>query len=155
MATNRRVQGTVLLMAWNHSPLNPLYRMVIFGDVLKLQPRQKALIKSSSRGGWKVGYQHHCRSSVRPARLHLLNTSSPSPSQSWPRLPKTTPWRNELIPYSSYSTLNIYFISVIFSTSSPELSPLSCLHYWWGAGTEVCCALNTSCQCLQVNGTSL
>lgn len=26
-------------------------------------PRQ-ALIKSSSPGGWKVGYQHHCRSSV-------------------------------------------------------------------------------------------
>lgn len=33
MANNRRVEGTALLKAWNRSPLDPLYEMVIFGDV--------------------------------------------------------------------------------------------------------------------------
>lgn len=113
MESNRRAQAPVLNLQPAGSALPDGY---FWGRPTKPRPRQKALIKSSSRGGWKVGYQHHCRSSVRPARLHLLNTSGPSPSQTWPRLPKTTPWRNELIPYSSYSSVNIYFIRVIFST---------------------------------------
>lgn len=150
MANSRRVR--VQCCWWHGTTAHWIrsMRWLFLGPSMKLRPCQKALIKSSSRGRWKVGYQHHCRSSVRPARLHLLNTSSPSPSQTWPRLPKTTPRRNELILYSSYSTVNIYFILVFFFPpeypSSPGLSPLSCLHYWWRAGTEGCCPLVLYCK---------
>lgn len=123
MANSRRVR--VQCCWWHGTTAHWIrsMRWLFLGPSMKLRPCQKALIKSSSRGRWKVGYQHHCRSSVRPARLHLLNTSSPSPSQTWPRLPKTTPRRNELILYSSYSTVNIYFILVFFfSTRVPLIS---------------------------------
>lgn len=42
-------------------------RWLFLGTSARLRPRQKALIKSSSPGGWKVGYQHPCRSSVEEA----------------------------------------------------------------------------------------
>lgn len=55
-----------------------------------LGPSQKALIKMSSLGGWKVGYQFHCRSSMGPTRLHLVNTFRPFLAQIRPLLPKAT-----------------------------------------------------------------
>lgn len=55
-----------------------------------LGPNEKALIKRSSLGGWKVGYLPHCRSSMGPTRLHLVNTFRPSLAQIRLRLPKVT-----------------------------------------------------------------
>lgn len=87
-----------------------------------LRPPQKALIKSSSQGGWKVGYQHHCRSSAGPARLHPLNTSLPSPSQTWPRLPRTTPmdeWAHLL--FLLFHCEYLLYFSHFFHQSTPPL----------------------------------
>ena len=53
-------------------------------------PNEKALIKSSFLGGWKVGYQAHCHSSTGPTRLHLVNTFHSSQAEIRHWLPEPT-----------------------------------------------------------------
>lgn len=128
-------------------------RGLFLGMFRCLGPRQKALIKRSSLGGWKVGYQLHCRSSVGPTCLHLVNTFRPSLAQIRPRLPKAAHGLTEHVENISYyhiSTLpnsqfnftsknNTFFFFVILSSTYALVNPFralssssfsSILHYW-------------------------
>lgn len=90
-------------------------RGLFLGMFRCLGPRQKALIKRSSLGGWKLGYQLHCRSSMGPTRLHLVNTFLPSLAQIRPRLPKATRGLTEHFKYNSFHHVFSY-TSIQFHT---------------------------------------
>jgi len=91
------LRGETWWHACSYSPATPWIRNQwgLFWGMLS----QKALIKRSSLGGWKVVYQLHCHSLMGPTRLHLVNTFHLPFSG---RLESPAPWIN---PWP----LNTYF----------------------------------------------
>lgn len=93
-------------------------RGLFLGMLRCLGPHQKALIKRSSLGAWKVGYQLHCRSSMGPTRLHLVNTFRPSLAQVRTRLPKVTLGLTEHFEYMSFCHISSSTLPLLILVNS-------------------------------------
>lgn len=79
MANTRRVQGTVLSMAWDYSPLDPLYEMVIFGDIHEAaapsESPYKELLSGRMESGLSASLSLLCEASSFASTQHLRPVS--------------------------------------------------------------------------------
>lgn len=159
------------MLACSHCPLDQSSERVIFGDVQEPGAPAESPYKEVLSGGWKVGYQLRCCSSMGPTRLRLVNTFSPSLGQIWPRLPEATRGLTAITPLqhlpshsnSSYGsqihfTLNTTLWSILSSTPQPPPSkpcPLPHLFYIIDEQQEQRCVTLWPDHCLRVNGISM
>lgn len=122
------LQERLCVVRGKHVGLEPHWiwtqRGLFLGMLRCLGPRQKAHIKRSSLGGWKVGYQLQCRYSMGPTRLHLVNTFRPSLAQILKRpltLQSTLNTSSSTFPLTFYHFLNQ---SILFHTKCIYLATI-------------------------------